>query len=248
VDQIWKITYDYLVAGSDKWTVKRIFTANAGSDLPTGTSDPVDIAAASLNASDAGRKAFYSPDVSFGNDWALGLPVLYFGTGDREHPRYKMISNRFYSVTDTDSSADETDLLNLTCDELDVSADADGDGDFDTDDVDKQNALANLLYDHENSGVRGLYRVLDRQGDCADDDVDHTGEQVLSQPTLFFKNAFFSTYQAEFGDPCNPQGNAFIYALDYSWFTSALNFEPDNVPSGVWGSLQSPGECLYLRP
>jgi hypothetical protein len=35
-------------------------------------------------------------------------------------------------------------------------------------------------------------------------------------------------YQAEFGDPCNPQGNAFIYALDYSWFTAALNFELDN--------------------
>jgi type IV pilus assembly protein PilY1 len=226
--QIWKITYDYLAAGSNKWAVKRIFTANPGSDLPTGTSDPLDIAAASLNASEAGRKAFYSPDVSFGNEWALGLPVLYFGTGDREHPTYRMISNRIYAVTDTDSSADETDLLNLTCDELDKNADADGDGDFDTDDVDIQNALADLLYDHENNGVRGFYRVLDKQGDCADDDVDHTGEQVLSQPTLFFNNLFFTSYQAEFGDPCNPQGNAFIYALDYSWFTAGLNFLLEN--------------------
>jgi type IV pilus assembly protein PilY1 len=226
--QIWKITYDYLAAGSNQWAVKRIFMANPGSDLPTGTSDPVDIAAASLNASDAGRKTFYSPDVSFGNDWALGLPVLYFGTGDREHPTYRMISNRLYAVTDMDSSADETDLLNLTCDELDKNADADGDGDFDTDDVDIQNTLANLLYDHENNGIRGLYRVLDRQGECADDDFDHTGEQVLSQPTLFFKNVFFTSYQAEFGDPCNPQGNAFIYALNYSWFTAALNFLLEN--------------------
>ncbi|MGD8985048.1 MAG: Calx-beta domain-containing protein [Desulfobacteraceae bacterium] len=226
--QIWKITYDYLAAGSIQWAVKRIFTANPGSDLPTGTSDPVDIAAASLNASDAGRKMFYSPDVSFGNDWALGLPVLYFGTGDREHPRYRMISNRLYALTDTDTSADETDLLNLTCDELDKNADADGDGDFDTDDVDIQNTLANLLYDHETNGIRGFYRVLDKQGDCADDDFDHTGEQVLSQPTLFFKNVFFTSYQAEFGDPCNPQGNAFIYALDYSWFTAGLNFLLEN--------------------
>ncbi|MGD9039399.1 MAG: Calx-beta domain-containing protein [Desulfobacteraceae bacterium] len=226
--QIWKITYDYLAASSNRWSVKRIFMANPGSDLPTGTSDPVDIAAASLNASDAGRKMFYSPDVTFGNDWAPGLPVLYFGTGDREHPTYRMISNRLYAVTDTDSSADETDLLNLTCDELDRNADSDGDGDFDTDDVDIQNTLADLLYDHVNNGIRGLYRVLDKQGDCVDDNFDHTGEQVLSQPTLFFKNVFFTSYQAEFGDPCNPQGNAFIYALDYSWFTAALNFLEDN--------------------
>jgi len=226
--QIWKITYNYLAAGSNKWAVNRIFKANPGSDLPTGSSDLVDIAAASLNASDAGRKMFYSPDVSFGNEWASGLPVLYFGTGDREHPTYRIISNRLYAVTDTDSSADETDLLNLTCDELDRNADADGDGDFDTDDVDIQNTLANLLFDHENNGIRGFYRVLDKQGDCTDDDFDHTGEQVLSQPTLFFKNVFFTSYQAEFGDPCNPEGNAFIYALDYSWFTAALNFEEEN--------------------
>ncbi|MCK7470476.1 MAG: hypothetical protein MZU95_06530 [Desulfomicrobium escambiense] len=34
-------------------------------------------------------------------------------------PRYTMISNRMYYVTDTGALADETDLLNLTCDELD---------------------------------------------------------------------------------------------------------------------------------
>jgi hypothetical protein len=226
--QIWKITYDYLAGDPTKWAVKRIFRSNPGSDMPTGTYDPVDIAAASLNASDAGRKAFYSPDVSFGNDWAPSLPVLYFGTGDREHPRYRMISNRFYALTDTDTLADERDLLNLTCDELDRNADTDGDGDFDTDDTAIQNALANLIFDHEASGVRGFYRVLDKQGDCPDDDFDHTGEQVLSQPTLFFKNVFFTSYQAVFGDPCNPLGNAYIYALDYSWFTAALNFEEEN--------------------
>ncbi|UCB49526.1 MAG: hypothetical protein JSW56_01075, partial [Deltaproteobacteria bacterium] len=60
------------------------------------------------------------------------------------------------------------------------------------------------------------------------DDFDHTGEQVLSQPTLFFKNVFFTSYQAVFGDPCNPLGNAYIYALDYAWFTAALNFEKEN--------------------
>ena len=204
--------------------VTRIFTANPGSTLPTGSTN---VASATLNPLDAGRKAFYSPDISyFGNEWT-SRPVFYFGTGDREHPRYRMISNRFYAVADHDGQTDETDLLNLTCDELDLDTDIDRDGDRDEADVAIQNDLTNLLLDQTND-VRGFYKVLDKQGDCPDDDFDHTGEQVLSQPTLFFRNVFFTSYQPLFEDPCNPEGNAFIYALDYSFGTSALNFDLEN--------------------
>ena len=174
--------------------------------------------AQTLNAADAGRKMFYSPDVSlFGNDWT-SQPLLYVGTGDRQHPRYTMISNRLYFVTDTGSVADETDLLNLTCNELDDDA---------TVDPDTKAALRNILEAGSNS-VRGFYRVLDQQGNCADDDIDHTGEQILSQPTLFFKNVYFTSYQPTFDDPCNPLGNAFIYALNFSWGTSAFNYDLSN--------------------
>ena len=161
---------------------------------------------------------FYSPDVSlFGNDWT-SKPVLYVGTGDRQHPRYTMISNRMYYVTDTGSVADETDLLNLTCGELEDDA---------TVDPDTKVALRNILEAGTNS-VRGFYRVLDQQGNCPDDDLDHTGEHILSQPTLFFKNVYFTSYQPVFDDPCNPVGNAFIYALDFSLGTSAFNYDVMN--------------------
>jgi type IV pilus assembly protein PilY1 len=237
--QIWKVKYDYFAedsavaydsATSRRWTVKRIFTPNPGSDMPSGsvsafTSGP------SLNSSDAGRKAFYSPDVSlFGNDWTE-RPVLYYGTGDREHPRYTMISNRFYVVADADSLAQETDLLNITCDELDDNADADGDGDIDGDDGTVKGALTDLLYD---GSALGWYRVLDAQTNCIDNEdadgnpISHLGESVLSQPTLFFKNVYFTSYQPTFDDPCNPMGNAFIYAVDYSFGTSTFNYNVDN--------------------
>jgi type IV pilus assembly protein PilY1 len=237
--QIWKIAYyfyaedsavAYDATTSTRWTVTRIFNPNPGSDMPSGSATAF-TSGVSLNSSDAGRKSFYSPDVSlFGNDWT-GRPVIYYGTGDREHPRYTMISNRFYVVADTGSLADERDLLNLTCDELDDNADADGDGDVDSDDGDLQGALTTLLYD---GSALGWYRVLDAQTNCIDNTdadgnpISHAGESVLSQPTVFFKNVYFTSYQPTFDDPCNPSGNAFIYALDYSFGTSTFNYNVDN--------------------
>jgi type IV pilus assembly protein PilY1 len=215
--QIWRIRYDF-VAGDSKWTVLRLFTANPGSTLPSGDATAFIANTQSLDSTDAGRKMFYSPDVSLsGNDWT-SKPVLYVGTGDRQHPRYTMIHNRMYFVSDTNTLGDETDLLNLTCDELDVNA---------TVAADTKMALMNILLNGTN-GVRGFYRVLDKQGTCADDDTNHTGEQILSQPTLFYKNVYFTSYQPDFNDPCNPVGNAFIYALDFSFGASAFNYDFTN--------------------
>jgi type IV pilus assembly protein PilY1 len=231
--QIWSIRYDYFSdltndytsSASTKWTVKRVFTANPGSTLVSGDATGFVSGTQTLNAADAGRKMFYSPDVSlFGNDWT-SKPVLYVGTGDRQHPRYTMISNRLYFVNDTGTLGDETDLLNLTCGELEDNA---------TVDPGVKAALRNILEAGTNS-VRGFYRILDQQGTCVDDTLDHTGEHILSQPTLFFKNVYFTSYQPVFDDPCNPIGNAFIYALEFSLGTSAFNYDftNDTVESNI---------------
>jgi hypothetical protein len=135
-----------------------------------------------------------------------------------------MISNRMYFVSDTGTVADETDLLNLTCDELDVDATVAA--------ADTKTVLRNILLNGTN-GVRGFYRVLDQQGNCADDDISHAGEGVMSQPTLFFKNVYFTSYQPVFDDPCNPAGNAFIYALDYSFGASGFNFRKGRIETDV---------------
>jgi len=229
---IWKITYNYFAEAeavpysaisSRRWTVKRIFTSNPGSNMSTGVPDA--FASASLNSSDAGRKAFYSPDVSLsGNEWT-NRPVLYYGTGDREHPRYTMISNRFYVMADADTATDETDLINITCDELDDNTDANGDGIMDDADDSLKYALTDLLH---NGPALGWYRVLDAQTNCSQEFNSHLGESVLSRPTVFFENIYFTTYQPTFGDPCTPLGNAFLYALDYSFGTSAFNYNSNN--------------------
>ena len=240
--RIWKIKYDYKADTinaydsdfSTRWTLKRIFVSNPGSSLAPGIGSGLispftdsDPNTPDFNVADQGRKTFYSPEVSYlGNEWT-DKPVLYFGTGDRAHSRYTMISDRFYEVEDTDSLVYETDLVNLTCNELDTNADADNDGT--TDDISEDNAVRNgikaLFFDKK---VNGFYRIMDKQGTCKDSSTDHTGEHILSQPTLFAGIIYFTSYQPVLGDPSNPTGNTFIYAIDYSFGTSALNYMPAN--------------------
>ncbi|MCF8056124.1 MAG: hypothetical protein K9K37_05755 [Desulfocapsa sp.] len=138
---VWSSTPD--------WSVTRVFSANPGSDNHSGTYDGND------DNSDPWRKSFYSPSISWGGscryfDKGNYIPLdnittfygtteiasLFFGTGDREHPKYTMIRNRMYGVYD-DSTVDavqgvdpvtvstvpysEKHLLNLSCDELDLN-------------------------------------------------------------------------------------------------------------------------------
>jgi hypothetical protein len=231
--QIWRIAYDYYKNDpsvpyssntSTRWTVTRIFASNPGSSLASG--DYSGFGSASLISADAGRKAFYSPDVTYGgNQWTTN-PVLYFGTGDREHPRYAMISNRIYFLSDTNSFADETSLLNLTCDELDVNADADHNGIVNVADATAQTAIKNLLY---SGAASGFYKILDEEGSCSQSSgQSHVGEAILSQPTVFYKNVYFTSYQPTFTDRCNPAGNAYIYALDYSFGAAAFDYNVAN--------------------
>jgi type IV pilus assembly protein PilY1 len=247
--QIWKVDYTYTDSGAD-WNVTRVFEVNPGSDQTGAIDFPP---APGLNVSDKGRKVFYPPDVSYlGTPWSDD-PVLFFGTGDRPHPRYVAYNpatgagyhDRFYVVADTDSStpANETKLLNLTCDELEASGDADQDGDLDSDDDTARTAIKDILFgitDYPVNGekARGWYRIMGKQGECTQESRDHLGEKVLSRPTLFFRVTYFTTFQAAFGDPCKPSGDALVYALDYDLGTAAFNLNSANDPDPDAGNTQ----------
>jgi len=134
---------DWKVLRAD-WMVNKVFSANPGSASGSGWMG------GGVDLLDQGRKAFYPPAISWGGSkgfFEAGnyyfpyvtfssniMASLFFGTGDRENPKYTMIRNRFYAVYD-DSSVTATllpatnvpvtsvpyfedDLLNLTCDEL----------------------------------------------------------------------------------------------------------------------------------
>lgn len=141
----WKVN-------SAEWKINKVFNANPGSSSSkagmVGTAD----------LTDQGRKAFYPPALSWGGSkgyFEAGnyffpdvtfsnvktMASLFFGTGDREHPKSTMIRNRFYALYDdssvtatlqppalpeaeptevlvTSAPYNEINLLNLTCDEL----------------------------------------------------------------------------------------------------------------------------------
>ena len=111
-----------------------------------------------------GRKAFYGPDVSYlGTTWTDD-PILYFGTGDRAHPRYvnwdgtNGFHERYYAVTDdadATTAADETNLLNLTCDELETFGDVNQDGTVDAGDNPLRTALRDILFGINTEGRIG---------------------------------------------------------------------------------------------
>lgn len=88
--QMWR--FDISDPNSNNWTGKIVFDANPGLSQK--------------------RKIFYPPDVTLeiGN-----YEMLFFGTGDREHPKNLMFENRIYAVKDTNSSLIvENDLVDVT--------------------------------------------------------------------------------------------------------------------------------------
>jgi type IV pilus assembly protein PilY1 len=237
--QIWKVD-NKPFAGKSKWEVKRIFQANPGSDQ-TDAMDALSVEP-SLKSSDFGRKLFHSPDVSYkGTEWS-NVPVLYFVTGDREHPLYiPAYENRLYVVSDTDTAAHETDLINLTCNELDNHSDVNQDGSLEYGDGPNNHdeilrgRLQDILYGfaaypEKTKRCRGWYRILGRQGDCLGATLDHQGEMGLGRPVLFFNAVYFSTFQPGFEDLCKPGGNSFLYTMDYSDGRAVRKKNQSNMP------------------
>jgi type IV pilus assembly protein PilY1 len=95
--------------------------------------------------------------------------------------------------------------------------------------------------------AKGWYIILEDQGDVSacshctyDATIDasdesavdnHSGEKVLSQPSLYYRTIYFTTYQPAFDDPCKSQGNGFNYALNYEMGSASLNLNGGNSSS-----------------
>jgi type IV pilus assembly protein PilY1 len=254
----------------NKWKVTHVFSGNPGSLSVSGSFGTGDDSDAKAN----GHKAFYPPVVSWGgacnyldsdnyrftNTVFSGqneITSLYFGTGDREHPTYTMIKNRFYAVYDDssvtailDPSGTSTDitvtsipykednLLNLTCNDLDTGSLLTEDAktvlkeDLRDDPIYAPAAGTLALEDGANENdAKGWYIVFEDQGNglcSAGYAEDHTGEKMLSKPDLYAGILYFTTYQPAVVDPCNPQGNGFTYALNYCDGTAGYNLNTSN--------------------
>jgi type IV pilus assembly protein PilY1 len=189
---IWR--FDIGNSSTALWTGKKIFSSNPGSG----------------GSSDKGRKIFYKPSVVS----EPGYRMIYFGTGDREHPLNPDVVDRMYALKDPGtitSPKTETDLLDVTSDALQTTTIASGVG-----------SVADLLAKLSASTNFGWYIKLDQ----------NSGEKVLAPPTVFNKVAYFTTYApgASSTDPCvaGNLGTSRLYALNYQTGEAVLNYDKSN--------------------
>lgn len=145
----------------------------------------------------AKRKIFYPPDVTpeKGN-----YEVVFFGTGDREHPKDISKVNRLYAVNDKNpaSPLKESNLYDATADLLQT-----GDA----------SEFAKL------NGSEGWYIKLN----------ENAGEKCLSNSVLFYGVVYYTTFQPTFGvsgDICFlGEGIARLYAVDYRTGNAVFNLD-----------------------
>jgi type IV pilus assembly protein PilY1 len=218
---VWRTTYT--TGAASPWETHRVFASNPGSTAGSGWSG------GSLDNQDKGRKMFYPPDVSLGNAYT-DYPVLYLGTGDREHPLEQVVHNRIYCIVDSipagtsyDGSGplDERNLVNVTGDELEASSSVS--------EAERQRIRTLLQNSH------GWYIKLDEIATGI-----HDGEKVLAQATLFYCVAYFTTFTpVNVEDTCNPLGEAKVYALEYSMGKAAQDYDRDS-------TLEASDRCTVI--
>jgi type IV pilus assembly protein PilY1 len=155
----------------------------------------------------------------------MGNVRLYFGTGDREHPLNRAVTDRIYGLIDKGqtSPVTETKLLDFTADLVQNGTGGEYVG------IEIQlNTAANPT----DTTLYGWYIKLDA-GDRTPAEV-HPGEKVLAPVTVANGVVYITTYQPTINnavvDPCSlgNLGTARLYAVDY-WFGAAVyNFDKTN--------------------
>ncbi len=186
--------------------IERLYVGDLGGQMwrfNVNNPDPSVWSASVLFSAPSGRKIFYPPDVTL--EWS-GSPyeMLFFGTGDREHPKEAVVVDRFYAIKDKSlaGTLTETDLYDVSSDELQQAG---------TTEDRKNEILAEL-----NSKKGWLIQLA-------------TGEKCLSAAVVFNKQVNFTTYTPPVnssGDPCFVgEGVGKVYKVDYLTACAVLEFD-----------------------
>jgi type IV pilus assembly protein PilY1 len=199
--QMWR--FDIEDSDTANWTGSILF--NASSSITPG--DPL-------------RKIFYPPDVTQEEYYEF----VFFGTGDRAHPKETDVTNRIYAVKDrnTGTTLLESDLIDVT---------------------------QNLLQDPGYAGDKGALRNQILSGDGWYITLsDNLGEKVLASSLVFGGASYLTTFtpsQEGIDDPCDvAEGTARLYALAYRTGEAAVNFDTTN--DGMGADLQKSDRSLDI--
>lgn len=199
---LWR--FDVGTGNTSAWTGRKVFSPNPGIS----------------GASDNGRKAFYKPSVTMES----GYDMVYFGTGDREHPLNTPVVDRIYAIkvrdTETVSTAvkTESNLVDVTLNEL------------------QSTTIANVDTTGTNPTVGSVAYILKQLKDNEGWFIrlnESSGEKVLSSPTVFNKVLYVTTFLptgTAVVDACQPAnlGSSNLYALNYLTGEAVLDYSGNN--------------------
>lgn len=156
--------------------------------------------------SDVGRKIFYRPAVTMEIDSA----IVFFGTGDREHPLNRAVVDRMYAIHDRGQTAalTETDLVDVTEDKIQAG---------------NETEVSNVLNQLADAAKYGWYIRLDQ----------NSGEKVLAQPLVYNKYAYYTTYAPDVvlnANVCDAGnlGTGRLYVVDYKTGAAVINYDKTN--------------------
>src|SRR5574341_119516 len=186
-----------------------------------------------------GRKIFYKPAVTL----ETGATMIFFGTGDREHPLNRQVVDRMYAFKDKDDPngtryvtgpKTEADLVDVTTDLLQTCGDA----------AACETAERTILPDLANKD--GWYIKLDG----GDRNETMPGEKVLASPSGFNNVAYFTTFTpfVDLNNPCNPaiQGTGRVYAVDYLTGEAVVNYNTGNDNNTTYGTRSTNADGKVL--
>ena len=200
----------------------RIYVGDTGGNLwrfDVGATSTASWTGTKIFSSGSGRKIFYAPSVVA----EVGYLMVFFGTGDREHPLNTAVTDRMYAIKDPyptglSSTLTESNLTDVTTDALQTTTV--------TGDASVTNSVPYLL--NQLTASSGWFIQLNRS-DSSNNPI--LGEKVLASPLVFNKVAYFNTYAptSSTATSCTANlGTAYQYALNYKTGESVLNFDATN--------------------
>jgi type IV pilus assembly protein PilY1 len=188
---MWRL--DIGDSSTSNWTGRKVFSSNPGSG----------------GSADVGRKIFYKPSVIV----EAGYEMMFFGTGDREHPLNQAVVDRLYGTKDKseatiivleDSADNLHELVDVTTDDLQGVT---------------TTSITTILSDLNTK--YGWYIRLNQI----------SGEKVLA-PALAFIEVYFTTYAPPTlsADPCTPanQTTARVYVVSNKTGEAVHNLDTSN--------------------
>ncbi len=210
------------------WNARIIFKTNPGY---TGSVDNSGTVSSSIDWT-VGKKIFYRPSVARSGPHA----ILFFGTGDREHPLNLASADRMYMLYDRGQGAATDNVSTIYYDERTIINESH-----------LVDVTGNELQNGTIDQVTGVLNALNAPGNFGwYIRLENPGEKMLAPPVVFFGQVFYTTYAplvgAVSGCEVGNLGVSRLYHLDFKTGEAVFDYDKTNNTDDVSGNARAAGK------